>query len=256
MLVSIHLVTATKSFMPVVLNAKPELRLLEASNNKKGDLFTRLKADLFYALGYKDLRFDVQKPGREIDIVGTHRTENRRVVAECKAHQAKMGGSEVNKFRGAAACERDEHEAIPMAAYFVSLGGFTETVIEQEKQVKPSNRLILLDSEKIISELINARILIDQTAAAEKAGRCAQNLGLTDATLDGAVLLGHKIGYLWAIFYAQGKQRNHFALIHADGTPLSKAVAKKLRPPTKAVTVNYINILTWHRQSPNQISWH
>lgn len=39
--------------MTAISNTKPQLRLLEASNNKKGDLFTRLTADLFYALGYK-----------------------------------------------------------------------------------------------------------------------------------------------------------------------------------------------------------
>lgn len=58
------------------------------------------------------------------------------VVAECKAHVAKMGGAELNKFRGAVECERDEHEPTPVAAYFISLGGFTETAIEQEKNSK------------------------------------------------------------------------------------------------------------------------
>ena len=139
-----------------------------------------------------------------------------------------MGGAELNKFRGAVECERDEHEPTPVAAYFISLGGFTETAIEQEKKLKTSKSQILFDSNKIITELINARIVIDLPAAAEKAGRCAENLGLTDTKLDGAELLGHKMGYIWAIFYAQGKQRSHFALIHADGTPLGETSAQKV----------------------------
>ncbi|MGH8624689.1 MAG: hypothetical protein ACREYC_05290 [Gammaproteobacteria bacterium] len=54
--------------------------------------------DLFFALGYDDLRLDVHKSGRELDLQGEHRLEPRRVVAECKAHAAKMGGAELNKF--------------------------------------------------------------------------------------------------------------------------------------------------------------
>ena len=69
------------------------LRLLASTNNARDDLFTRLVGDLFFALGYDELRFDVQKSGCEIDILGSHRHERRRLVAECKAHKDKMGGS-------------------------------------------------------------------------------------------------------------------------------------------------------------------
>ncbi len=41
-----------------------QLRLLGATNNARGDLF--------FALGYDSLRFDVNKSGREIDIQGSH----------------------------------------------------------------------------------------------------------------------------------------------------------------------------------------
>ncbi|MGH8608252.1 MAG: hypothetical protein ACREX9_12795 [Gammaproteobacteria bacterium] len=74
------------------------VRLLASTNNERGDLFTRLTKDLFFALGYDDLRLDVHKSGRELDLQGEHRLEPRRVVAECKAHAAKMGGAELNKF--------------------------------------------------------------------------------------------------------------------------------------------------------------
>ncbi|NQZ07396.1 MAG: NACHT domain-containing protein [Algicola sp.] len=204
------------------------LRLLESSNNKKGDLFTRLKGDLFYALGYDDLQFDVPKAGREVDIIGHHRTEQRLLVVECKAHVAKMGGADLNKFYGVADGERDEHDPKPVSAYFVSLGGFTQPAIEQESKRKPHKSIILVDSAKIIKELINARIVVSQATASEKAGQCAQHSGLKDGVLDGVELLGHEIGYLWVIYYGRGKQRSHFALIHADGTPLAATVAQKI----------------------------
>jgi hypothetical protein len=46
------------------------IRLLGSSNNERGDLFTRLAKDLFFALGYDNLRLDVHKSGRELDLTG------------------------------------------------------------------------------------------------------------------------------------------------------------------------------------------
>ncbi|MFN2377541.1 MAG: NACHT domain-containing NTPase [Candidatus Binatia bacterium] len=51
---------------------------------------------------------------------------------------------------------------------------------------------------------------------------------MNDAEVDGVELLGHHRGYIWVFYYAQGKQRTHFALIHADGTPLAKSIADEI----------------------------
>src|SRR5438874_12334035 len=85
------------------------IRLLASTNNQKGDLFTRLAKDLFFSLGYDQLELDVQASGREIDIQGEHRFEQRNVIAECKAHADPMGGAELNKFLGVLTRERKKH---------------------------------------------------------------------------------------------------------------------------------------------------
>lgn len=210
------------------VNARTHLRLLGSTNNACGDLFTRLTADLFFALGYDDLHFDVHKSGREIDIQGTHRLLPRRLVAECKAHADKMGGDHLNKFFGVLSRERGKDKQTPVDGYFVSLNGFRETGIEQERETDIQDRIVLLDGPRVIEELIRIRILVSQSEAAERAGRCAAQAGLPDAILDGAELLGHPLGYLWAVYYSQGKQRTHFALIHADGTPLAADSAQEV----------------------------
>lgn len=203
------------------------IRLLTSSNNERGDLFTRLTKDLFFALGYDDLRLDVHKSGRELDIQGEHRLEPRRVAGECKAHTEKMGGAELNKFFGVLTRERKKCAPTPVAGYFMSLAGFTETGIEQEIETG-DDRVILLDAQKVIDELERSRVIVGRTEAAERAGQCAQHAGLHGAALDGAELLGHERGYVWAVFYARAKQRTHFALIHADGTPLAVSVAQEV----------------------------
>lgn len=204
------------------------IRLLASANNARGDLFTRLAKDLFFALGYDDLRLDVHKSGRELDIQGAHRLEPRRMVAECKAHADKIGGADLNKFLGALTRERDKHEPTPVAGYFVSLNGFRETGKEQELETNEQKRLVLMDGKQVIEELQRCRVFVGHPEAIEKAGHCAEHGALKDARLDGVELLGHERGYLWAVYYSQGKQRSHFALIHADGTPLAAAVAQEV----------------------------
>ena len=43
-----------------------------------------------------------------------------------------------------------------------------------------------------------------------------------------AELLAHERGWIWAIYYTQGKARTHFVLIHSDGTPLARALADEI----------------------------
>ncbi|HET6456216.1 MAG TPA: NACHT domain-containing protein [Armatimonadota bacterium] len=180
--------------------------------------------DLFFALGYDDLRLNIGQTGRELDIRGQHRLEPRQLVAECKGGIGKTGGADLNKFYGVLTRERTKDISIPISGYFVSLSGFTETGIEQEKETDDS-RVILLDAERVITELERSRVLVNLVQAAERAGQCAQLAGLEDAAVDGVDLIGHDCGYVWAIYYSMGKQRTHYSLIHADGTPLAEAVA-------------------------------
>lgn len=201
-----------------------QIRLLGTSSNECGDLFTRLAGDLFFSLGYDNLQFDLAKSGREIDIQGEHRFEFRRVTAECKAHASAIGGGDINKFLGVLTRERGRHNPQPVSGYFVSLGGFTGTAEEQERE-SGHDAIILLDAKRTVTELQKSRVIVSLTEAAERAGRCAERCQLTTAQLDGAELLVHPSGYLWAIYFARNKQRTHFSLVHADGTPLAEDVA-------------------------------
>lgn len=201
-------------------------RLLASTNNDKGDLFTRLVSDLFYALGYDKLRFDVHKTGCEIDIEGEHRREKRRVIAECKAHKKKIGGADLNKLLGILTRERGKKENV--AGYFLSLGGFSESSLEQERNTIEENQIITIDANGIVKELIDANMLIPEEKACERAGRCAEFAKLSGATFGNSELLGHNMGYVWAVYYCTNKNKTHYALIYADGTPLAQSEADKI----------------------------
>lgn len=203
--------------------AAPVIRILASENNRRGDLFGRLVADLFVALGYEQPRLNVHKSGREIDLSASHRLEPRRAIAECKATSAPIGGDDLNKLLGVR--EREHGSGAPVVAYFVSLAGFTETAIEQERTSR--SPIVLLDSAAIVEELVAGRILVSRERAADVAGHCRP--AGKPLTLDPDLeLLGHPLGWIWAVCYTEGKARTHVALIHSDGTPLARSLADEV----------------------------
>jgi hypothetical protein len=200
------------------------IRILEQDNNRRGDLFGRLMADLFVALGYEQPRLNIHKPGRELDLTANHRLEPRQARGECKATDDTIGGSDVNKFVGALDAEQDDGH--PITGYFISLAGFKETAVEQETR-RRRTRVILLTGAQVVDELVKGRALIPRDRATELAGRCCA--GQNQLVLDPASeLLAHERGWIWAVYYTQGKARTHFAVIHADGTPLGRSIADEV----------------------------
>ncbi|HEY5883894.1 MAG TPA: NACHT domain-containing protein [Pyrinomonadaceae bacterium] len=201
-----------------------QIRILETDNNKVGDLFGRLMADLFIALGYEQPRINIHKSGRELDLDTTHRLEPRRAIAECKATAQTIGGGDLNKFVGA--LDAEEKPDLPLSGYFISLSGFKETAIEQEKN-RPKQKIIPLNGAEVVDELIKGRILIPRERATDLAGRFAA--AKSHLELDPAVdLLAHDRGWIWSVYYGAGKERTHFALIHGDGTPLARSIADEI----------------------------
>ncbi|WP_158709561.1 restriction endonuclease [Streptomyces sp. NRRL S-15] len=188
------------------------ISVLESDNNKKGDLFGRAMQDLFHALGYEDFTLNVHRAGREIDIRGKHRTENRVLIAECKATKGAVGGADTNKFAGAAQMEQVRQPKT--SPYFVSLGGFTSPAREQEEEA--GHRMTLLDGPKIADELIRGRVIVDRAIAASVAGKCA-NLPENAKLGDKRAILIHEFGWMWAFFFKVSGKYSFFTLVHADG---------------------------------------
>lgn len=202
------------------------MRLLAAESNEKGDLLGRLVTDFFLAQGYEDFRLAIHKTGREVDVKARHRIERRRTIAECKATAAPVGGADLNKFAGVVQVEREAIKGEELQAYCISLSGFRESAIEQEEELS-SPRFILLDGENVQNELVAGGMVVSPERACEAAGRLAADI--SGISLQGSPrLLGHEIGWIWLCEYAANRQPTHFALIHADGTPLNSSLADRI----------------------------
>lgn len=202
------------------------IRLLEPDSNKRGDLFGRLMQDYFHALGYHNFRLEIPKSGREIDLRGFHRVEDRKAIAECKAVAAPVGGADVNKFVGALSAEQQDGTSTTVG-YFVSLGGFTSAAREQEDDL-PTRRCILVDGADVEGELITGHIVVSREAAVEQSARCAA-LSPLDLQLYGSPeLLGYDAGWVWCIRYAAAGTVTGFACVHADGHVLGATAARQV----------------------------
>lgn len=223
------------------------IRILETEPNKRGDLFNRLVGGMFLALGYDRLvRLNIHKSGREIDIQVDHRTERRRAIAECKATKAKTGEDRINKFVGALGAEKRKNPNIQITGYFISLSGFTETAIEEELVTFGGDRVVLLDGTQAIEELIEGRIIVPIERAVERAGRCAAGQPVELLPDPACELLAHDMGWIWAVYFTQNKQRTHFALIHSDGESIATALAETIIEADRSIggnlhSLNYLS---------------
>jgi hypothetical protein len=202
------------------------IRILERDNNRRGDLFGRLMGDLFVALGYEQPRLNIHKSGRELDLSANHRLELRRAIGECKATAEPSGGDDLNKFVGVLDVEREDK--LPVTGYFISIAGFKETAVEQENtRRRGGTRIVTLTGPQVVTELVEGRILIAKDKAMELAGRMCGLIA--DLVVDPeAELLAHERGWIWSVYYTQGKARTHFALIQSDGTPLARSLVDEV----------------------------
>lgn len=241
-----------------------DIIMLESKTNQKGDLFNQRVNDVFHALGFHNPSFNTHKAGREIDIALTHRTEKRVALVESKAQNAKISGSDINKFVGALDVERlrYEREGARVVGYFVSQSGFTESALEQERERSEywnsqgrAQELILLGPAEISRELIHGNVLCPLEKAV-----CAVQLpkNMQLELCPHADLLACESGWVWVLYYSQFSRQpaTHFAFVHADGNPLLSSVANELISKSKQVNspfsdLTYIDITAGNPDEKN-----
>jgi hypothetical protein len=205
-----------------------QLVLLASDSNEKGDLLTRLMEDLFHCLGYGNCRFNAAKPGREIDVSADHRYENKKIIAECKATKAPIGGAHISKFVGVLDAECRSSPDTSIAGYFISLGGFTESAIAQENAFIPA-RVVLLDAQQIVSEVVRGGIVAPVQQAVEVSTRLLERQGINDPIDENGMLIGYRGGWAWVVFAERNHQRTYVSIVHADGRLLAPEVCQVIR---------------------------
>jgi len=221
-----------------------DIILLEKNQKKKGNLFNRLVCDVFHALGFGEPHYNIQKSGREIDMVLRHRTENRFAIVESKALSSKVGGNDINKFVGVLDVEKGKYKTngSGVIGYFVSKSGFTETALVQEEERKKTqthrDELVLLGPNEIVQELIQGNML----CSLENAVKQTPNNDL-DLCKD-VDLIAHEQGWIWVLYFSSCPQQaaTHFALVHADGNLLLSNISDSVIATARSLGVVFSNL--------------
>jgi len=219
-----------------------KIEILESDKNSKGDLFGRLMGDFFHAIGYGEPRFNIHKTGREIDLQTEHRVEKKIAIAEFKAHESKIGGDEINKFVGILDLERKKLEKNSILknhtiiGYFISLSGFKETALEQERELD-GDRVNLIKPDKIIEELIKGKVIV----GIEKAIASLRGIFGDLSLLDYVDLIAYTKGWIWVIYFSNngGQSGTHFSLVHAEGKPLIESIFNEIVLLDKNLSNNF-----------------
>jgi hypothetical protein len=206
------------------------VRIIAANANEQGDLLTRLAADLIFALGYDNCVFDTHKTGRELDLTATHRVEPKDLVAEFKSGATPAGGADLNKFYGVLDAERRRRESREVHGYFVSLSGFRSSAVALEEEL--GNRFALFDGNRVRDELAESKIIVRPTRALDAARQIVGSTSELDID-DSPDLIGHTVGWVWAVYFNSHRHRTSVCLVHADGTPLSLGLAKQVASTAK-----------------------
>jgi energy-coupling factor transporter ATP-binding protein EcfA2 len=205
----------------------PRLHVIANNPNEKGDILTRLMKDVFHSLGYKSIRTNVARTGREIDVLGDHQYEARSLIAECKAEESTIGGAAINKFAGTVQAERTRAR-FPLSAYFISTSGFKDSAKEQEQEFKKP-RMVLMDGSDLIARLQDGGLLVPQATAIDIAARQLTQENLTSIPLQGIDVIAYRLGWVWAVYYGTAPEpASHVCFVHADGRVLSKSQGVEL----------------------------
>jgi len=112
-----------------------ELKILADTPQQKGMSFERLMGLILDKIGYVNFQFRVLKIGMELDIKAEHKVTKDPILCECKAHDEKIGPTDIATFYGKFNLEKNINELLK--GFFFSISGFTGTAVEQYKSIPP-----------------------------------------------------------------------------------------------------------------------
>lgn len=200
------------------------IRVIAFEDKRKGDLFTERMADLVHAIGFDVESMNLNRSGRELDILASHRIEKRKALVECKAQADPVGGSDISKFIGVLDAERRRSPDIPMTGFFVSMSGFTGTAIEQENEFDNS-RCSLLGPKQVRTELVASRIVVSAPRAVAAVAAITADSRPIDVDPD---LVATEYGWVWQVLIADRGEQSACCFVHADGHTLPRHQSEKL----------------------------
>ena len=129
------------------------IKILGDTDQARGKSFELLIKSLLDQLGYTDFKPNIRPAAMELDIEATHKTENIKILCECKGYKDPVGSAHVVTFNGKLGYEIGKNNADK--GYFFSTSGFTSNVDRWYRDSGESTKQILfLNGAKEIVDLL------------------------------------------------------------------------------------------------------
>src|SRR5206468_7640187 len=110
-------------------------------------------------LGYTDFKTNIRPAAMELDIEAIHKTKNKKILCECKAHKDPIGPHDVELFHSKLNYEIDKENV--NEGLFFSTSGFTSNAVRwYEDSGERTKKILSLNGlEQILQFLRESNIL-------------------------------------------------------------------------------------------------
>jgi len=129
------------------------------NKNEKGRALEQQFGYVLNHLGYKDLTFNINRTGEELDVKGYNKLFNDPLIAECKAHKKKISPGTIRKFF--ATFQKDLDKNPKMRGIIISLSGYTSNALEWYSGLTTEKKKVfkLLEGKDFINFLNKVNLL-------------------------------------------------------------------------------------------------
>ena len=135
------------------------IKILGDSDQSRGKAFELLMVSILSHLGYTDFKINVRPAAMELDIEATHKTNNNRILCECKAHKEPISTDDVRLFHSNLNYEIDK--TYVDKGLFFSISGFTSNVDRWYKDSgENTKRTLSLNGIEQIVQLLHESTLL------------------------------------------------------------------------------------------------
>ena len=198
------------------------IKIIANTTTKKGELFENFVKQMLDGLGYYDFR-TVRKTGRQIDIFAKDRVTEQPIICECKAHENRLDGDHLSKFRGLYDTEYDNDNSL--IGLFFSLSGFNDGFLEYYDELNKEfkKRFKIFPEHKIYN-------FLEKSKSIESNNFCRKTIeNKLTYDIKRQYLTITEFGEFWTFTFGIEGKETHFTLLSSKGNEVQNYIFDELR---------------------------
>lgn len=194
------------------MDTSPICIITVGSKEEKGRALEQSVGAVWARLGFRNLIYNAQVTGEEIDVEGTHVVSGEKLKGQCKAHAKPADAPSLRLFF--ADVEKARGKVERLAGIFISQSGFTGTAIKWHEDLNEKQReyFKIQNGQEFAQHLKEAKRILDTDALIFKIA------SLTKLRIANLTLILSDRGEFWMVTLADTTNlKNYFCLVTGLG---------------------------------------